>query len=299
MSDVSPPSPGRAAELACLLEVIAPKAGNVHPGASFADVTWLDFVRSAHAIAPAMQEARKTGIGSAILAAVRATRNAIGRNTNLGIILLLAPLCACATDDPRDDIARVMQSLTPEDAVAVYEAIRTAAPGGLGDAPHADVRDEPPDDLITAMALAADRDAVARQYAHGFRDIFDRLVPSLCDWLKRVDGIDQAVVGLHLEQIAHEPDSLIVRKVGREVARYAQHLAQRVLAADWPSDQRALTRFDQLDQYLREDGHRRNPGTSADLVTATLFVGIRTGLIAQPLRLAGTLDEWMDEPCAY
>jgi len=34
--------------------------------------------------------------------------------------------------------------------------------------------------------------------------------------------------------------------------------------------------------WLRADGNRRNPGTSADLVAATLFVALREELIPLP-----------------
>src|SRR5690348_1953484 len=98
MKTTAPSSPpfaiGNAAMLACLYEATAPKPGNVHPGASFADATFEDFQVSAKVIGPIMQGAQTRGVGQTILDAVSATREAVGTNTNLGMILLFAPLTA-------------------------------------------------------------------------------------------------------------------------------------------------------------------------------------------------------------
>ena len=84
---------GQCATMACMLEATAAKPGNVHRGADFDDLTYLDLLMSGVAIAPAMEAAASgTSVGKTILDAVRATRAVVDTNTNLGIVLLLAPL---------------------------------------------------------------------------------------------------------------------------------------------------------------------------------------------------------------
>ncbi len=284
------PSPGDIALLACAAEVTAPKAGNVHPGASFADATWLDFVTSAVAIRPILDRAAEVGVGETILACVQETRAAIGHNTNLGMILLLAPLCSVRTDETlADGIHRALSTLTPKDARLTYEAIRQAQPGGLGAADRADVRNAPDIGLIDAMRLAAQRDAVARQYANDFADVLNVIAPRLAALYRDGMTLDRAIVTTHLEQLAREPDSLIRRKCGDGVAAESQRRAAAVLNAGWPDAAESQTRFEELDAWLRGDGHRRNPGTSADLIAAGLYAAMRDGDIAMPFSWSGSI----------
>ena len=106
--------------LACMLEVTAPKVGNVHRGADFDDVSLNDFLVSAVAIGPILAETHHIGVGQAILQAVRATRELVGSNTNLGMILLLAPLAAVGPDEELESgVGPVLAKMTPDDAAAV------------------------------------------------------------------------------------------------------------------------------------------------------------------------------------
>lgn len=274
---------GQAAWWACVLEVCAPKVGNVHPCAAFADVTWVDFVRSADAIAPLLDGAAQRGVGETVLACVEATRHAVGRNTNLGIILLLAPLCAVPRAMDLEQGARqVLAAMTMRDAELVFQAIREARPGGLGDAPVADVRDAPSVSLLDAMRLAADRDAVARQYANGFADVLGPMVSDLTvNW-----PLCDRIVLAHLRQMARLADTLILRKCGKALAEESQRRAAAVLQAELPFPAAAFAEFD---RWLRADGHRRNPGASADLIAAGLFAALRDGRIAPPFPWATEL----------
>jgi triphosphoribosyl-dephospho-CoA synthase len=272
---------------ACIMEVTAPKPGNVHPGAAFADVCFDDFVRSADAVAPLLARAAEFGTGWVMLEAVRATREAVGRNTNLGIILLLAPLAAVPAERTlRTGIAAVLTQLSVDDARHCYAAIRLASPGGLGTAGQADVSTEPDVDLVEAMTLAADRDSVAKQYAGGFADVLKWGLPRLADCYDACRW-QESVVRLHLQLMSRLPDTLIARKCGWETARQSQHQAQAVLAAGWPDQPFGRQMLSGFDRWLRADGHRRNPGTTADLVAAILFAGLREGVIDIPADLCG------------
>src|SRR5207237_4450453 len=116
--------------------------------------------------------------GRAIYEAVALTRMVVGRNTNLGICLLLEPLAR--TGNCRN-VGEILQGLTRDDARRVFAAIERANPGGLGIAPEEDVRSEPTVTLLEAMKLAADRDLIARQYANSYADVFDLGVPALLE----------------------------------------------------------------------------------------------------------------------
>jgi triphosphoribosyl-dephospho-CoA synthase len=248
----------------------------VHRFQDFSDVTYLDFLTSAAAVAPVLDKAGHRRVGSTVLEGVRATRAVTATNTNLGILLLLAPLAAVAPgENLRCGVGRVLDALDVEDARAVYRAIRLAVPGGLGEVPEQDVRTEPTQTLRQVMALAAQHDLVARQYANGFREVFEDGVPALRQALERSATLEEAIIYCHLHLLAKYPDSLIARKRGSDEALEASLKARQVLDAGWPASEAAAELAD-FEAWLRAEEHGRNPGTTADLVTACLFVGLRT-----------------------
>jgi triphosphoribosyl-dephospho-CoA synthase len=275
-------SNAKHAVLACLLEATARKPGNVHPEASFADLTYGDFVRSAYLIAPSFEREADWTTGRIVLDAVGRTQREVGRNTNLGIVLLLAPLaCVPSNRALGDGIGDVLMGLTQEDAALVYAAIRLSNPGGLGQVDREDVASTPSVTLREAMCLAADRDRIAAQYATGFSTVLagaDRLA----NGGRFPDRWEEAVIGLHLWLMAEFPDTLIARKCGRETAEESSRRARGVLAAGWPAGESAAQQMSELDSWLRADGNRRNPGTTADLVAACLFTAFRDGRVAPP-----------------
>ena len=275
-------SPGRLATLACLLEVTAPKPGNVHRGADFEDVTFLDFVTSAVVLGNDLDHAieSKLGLGEAILQAVQNTIAAVGSNTNLGMVLLLAPLAFTKSSFGEVSVANiqhVLNGLDEDDCRLVYEAIRIANPGGLGGAKSQDVNEQPPSDLVKAMELAAQRDRVALQYSSGFRDCWDHVVPSLREGMKRFGDPNQAIVFAHVKQMSVFADSLIARKNDEATAEHSRFLAAKAIDHCERSEGAFWEAVSDLDFWLRSDGNRRNPGTTADLIAAGLFLGLSEG----------------------
>ncbi len=268
---------------ACLLEAAAPKPGNVHPGAAFADLSYADFVASAEASAPHLALAGRTGVGAAILAAIEATTRVVRSNTNLGMALLLAPLAAVDENLPlAAGICDVLQRLTQHDAALAYRAIRLAHPGGLGRVPHEDVWQEPQVGLLAAMQLAADRDLIAAQYAGNFSLVLTTGIDFLAGFKDFASAWQYAIVGLALTLHATHADSLIARKCGGAVAAEASRRAGAVLAAGWPGAPAGHAALAEFDDWLRADGHRRNPGAIADLTAACLFAALREKRIALP-----------------
>src|SRR5450755_2045046 len=133
---------GSLAHVACTWEVLARKAGNVCPGREFPDLSVNDFLVSAAAIAPVLEQAPQQPLGVTILRCIEETRKVVNTNTNLGIVLLLAPLASVPLDQPLlPGLIDVLQRTTVEDSRNVYAAIRLAEPGGLGEAKEQDVRD--------------------------------------------------------------------------------------------------------------------------------------------------------------
>jgi triphosphoribosyl-dephospho-CoA synthase len=259
-----------AAQLACLLEVSAPKPGNVSPGRHFHDTSYEDFVASAVAIGPALALAGERPLGATIRSAIEATAHWTRHNTNLGIVLLLAPLAraACRSGGGlRPRVERVLAETTVADAAEVYEAIRLAHPGGLGTASAEDVAGAPTVTLTAAMGLAAERDSVAREYVTGFGTTFEVGVPALRDARWRGLPWADATVEAYLALLAAVPDTLIARKLGRAEAERISRRAGEVRG----SGPEALAA---LDAELRDERNTRNPGTSADLTCASLFAVI-------------------------
>ncbi|HHM12910.1 MAG TPA: triphosphoribosyl-dephospho-CoA synthetase, partial [Planctomycetaceae bacterium] len=233
------------------------------------------FVRSAIAIAEPLARAASIGVGRAILKAASAMQQVAGTNTHLGSILLLAPLAAASSPVSPRGIARVLARLTPEDSASVFEAIRRIRPGGLGRAARYDVAGEPPESLLDAMREASPRDLVARQYVNGFADVFSTIVPRLQGEAR---GILGRIVRTHVELLAEFGDSLVQRKCGDKVSNELRRRAHRV-CAEWDAGGPPPSSLEELDRWLRADGHRRNPGTTADLITAGLFVVLRNRLL--------------------
>ena len=263
---------------ACRMEVLSPKPGNVSPGRDFADASTADFLRSAEAAADVIAAAVGQPVGRTVLQSVRAVRTVVSHNTNLGIILLIAPLAAVPLRQTLEaGIQSVLSSLTVQDSCDVYAAIRLAAPGGLGRSEDQDVSAEPTQDLRACMRLAAERDLIAAQYADGFRVVLQTGAEWLQEAKERTLVQSQQVVWVALRLLAEFGDSLIARKSGQQQSAMAAALAERVLRAGWPAAADAVTALAELDAFLRSDGNRLNPGTTADLTAAILFAALRDG----------------------
>jgi triphosphoribosyl-dephospho-CoA synthase len=278
---LTPVEIGRLVESACLLEVSAPKPGNVSRQNDFADVSFEDFLLSAVAIGPVLARAGETAVGAMILGAVEETRRVVGSNTNLGIVLLLAPLARAAARGGgtlRDRLREVLGALTVDDARDACAAIRLAAPGGLGSAESQDVREEPSLPLRDVMALAAERDTIAREYVTDYDVTFSLTVPVLRKARAEKRAWPVAVLDAYLRTLAEVPDTLIARKEGVGAARAVSQRAGQVLAAGEAGSLERARAAEAFDRELRGCGNRMNPGTTADLVAAALFVALAEAL---------------------
>ncbi|MFG1298749.1 triphosphoribosyl-dephospho-CoA synthase [Xanthobacter sp. V3C-3] len=309
MSALAPGRIARAFEAACRAELAALKPGNVHVHAAGHGMEVAQFEQAAAAAAPAIARAGARA-GMRIREAVEASLAVAGCNTNLGIILLCAPLAAAAEapgpGDLRVRLAAVLAELDVDDARDAFCAIAAASPGGLGDAPEADVRAPAAITLAAAMALTADRDRIARQYATVYADIFALGLPALrtesgdgragaphatahvpTGRAPAEPGTETAepppagtaclaparVEAAYLAFLSAFPDSHIARKFGPQAAEAVRAEAEAIrtaLPALAPAARHA--RLMAFDAALKARG--LNPGTSADLTVASVFAAL-------------------------
>jgi triphosphoribosyl-dephospho-CoA synthase len=270
-----------AAQLACLLEVSAPKPGNVSPFAGFRDASYEDFLASAAAIGPALTAAAERSLGATIYAAVEATARWAPSNTNLGLVLLLAPLARAALTPGaaalRARLAATLAATTVADARDIYAAIRLAAPGGLGRVADQDVAGTPSATLRDVMALAVERDAIAREYASDFRSTFELGAPALRAALADRLPWRDAVVEAYLTLLAAAPDTHIARKLGLPAAITVQQRGRRVLDAGGVRTAAGREAIAALDGELRDEANTLNPGATADLTGAAIYLVLLEG----------------------
>jgi triphosphoribosyl-dephospho-CoA synthase len=281
-----------AAQLACLYEASAEKPGNVTRRHDFADAGFVDFAASAVAIGPAFLDIRRRSVGATILRAVTDTRRIVATNTNLGIVLLLVPLAKAAAGPSagglRAAVADVLAGLTVDDARQAYAAIRLAAPAGMGTVDDHDVAGELVNiTLQPALEAARDRDAVAREYVTDFEITFTLGQKTLTELWDQGCRLSDAIVTTYLTILARVPDTLIARKLGAAAAADVSAHAAAALAAGGCFSAEGRDALQRFDGRLRDPSHRRNPGTTADLVAAALFAFlIETGMSAHLSTLA-------------
>lgn len=261
---------------ACEQEVKAPKPGNVNCFGGAYNMEVNDFLASAHAIAPIMAKPGLT-VGEKILQSIQATRAVVNCNTNLGIILLFAPICCAIEQTGRIEeiplhLESVLSSLTVEDARLAYQAIRMAEAGGLGKAREQDINEDPSVTLLAAMTMAAERDTIACQYTNNFREVRTISLPALKLALTWGESVEWATAFAYLKLLSKIPDSLIERKQSKKHAQAVTKKAQQ-LVFKMNKNNKLRTYQSELtawDNELKREA--LNPGTSADIIAATLLL---------------------------
>ncbi len=286
MPHLKPDEVAQAAQIACLVEVSADKPGNVTQHKDFWDLRHEDFLLSAVAIAPAIRGAGEKTVGETILTAIRNTQRFVAYNTNLGIVLLFAPLAkAYSAGRLRESLREVLASLTVEDAEKAYQAIRLAKPGGMGRLEKYDISEEEEVDITLreAMWLAKDRDSIAREYVTNFESTFELGYPCLMRYWVESRKLLDSIIQTYLTILTEVPDTQIRRINGPAVAEDVSQRAKRALKLGGVFSAQGMEAVRELDRFLREEDDGLNPGTTADLVTASIFVALlRGGLYEMP-----------------
>lgn len=261
---------------ACEQEVMAPKPGNVNADSDGHQMQIDDFLRSAAAIAPAMAIPDLT-VGQRILQGVIATRQVVDCNTNLGIILLFAPIIQAAwqaTDFAKlpEALEEVLNNLTVADAEDCYQAIQMAEAGNLGESSEQDIRRKPTVTLREAMFLAQNRDTIARQYVNNYKEVWEIAFKQLTNSLNCGEKVEWATAFAYLNVLSRVPDTLISRKFSWQQAQAVSEQAQLFIAkmnntTTLRSMQHELRDWDQQLKRLAI-----NPGTTADISAAALLL---------------------------
>jgi len=299
----------RCLEFAILLEVSGyPKPGNVHRTADFPETTFEHYLASAVAIAPSFRMAAEqgirvsegkigpseVGIGNVIKDAVdrmRCSQN--GGNTLLGAIILLAPIAAAAgmitnqfsLPKLRKNIKVIVEATTPEDAVAVYDAIAVVNPGGLNNSKKLDVTDPASKKkildegvtLLDTFKIASSYDSIASEWVNNYPITFDLGYPYFVRHLKETGDINTATVHTFMKILAEVPDTFISRKVGQSKAESISAEAAQVLKEGGlmtPLGRNLLLKFD---SKLRDPNNDLSPGTTADITEAVLALNNLNG----------------------
>lgn len=267
---------------ACLAELEALKPGNVHIFADGHGMVVQDFVRSAEVAAEAIS-VDGLSVGQRILAAVEATHAAVGCNTNLGILLLAAPLVQAVLHGEapslRENLSLVLRQLTREDADLTFRAILKASPAGLGEAAAHDVHQPATGSLLEAMRTAEHQDLIAWQYTHDFENVFESGLPRYRELLTRWERPAWAATGVYLGFMSQACDTHIMRKQGDSVAVSVQNEARAHAChfLDMENPKNYMPKLLEFDTALKAAG--LNPGTSADLTVATLMVAALDAMI--------------------
>lgn len=298
-------------QLAVLLEVSSyPKPGNVHRTADFKKTRYEHFLASAVAVTPHFKLAAERGMmlstGKAGLDQINIgeiIKNAVenvdewqhGENTLLGTIILLTPIAVAAgmtlAEDSfsinklREKMRIIVESTTPADAVAVYDAIEIAKPGGLGKAPKLDVTDsaskqkilEDEVTLFDVFKIASKYDSITYEWINNYPITFDLGYPYFIQQLEKTKDVNTATVHTFLKILAEIPDTLIARKAGLAKAKEVSAQAKQVLEMGGLTTQPSKDRLWKLDEKLRDSTHQLNPGTTADIIAAVLAVSILNG----------------------
>jgi len=259
-----------------ITEVNSLKPGNVSPYSEGHDMTVTDFVKSAELATPILCDP-SLSVGERILESVKITMSEVGCNTNLGMLLLFAPLIRAAelgVVSLHSNLGIVLDELDDRDTACIFAAISHANPGGLGDSEKYDVNKELERSITLQMAMteARDRDLIAKQYVTDFVDIFTIGFGCIEDFALQWNSVQWAAVACYMGFMAEFPDSHIRRKHGQEIAEQIKINAVPIALEfrDKDSPEEATEMLMKFDKALKQKGV--NPGTSADLTAASLLV---------------------------
>ncbi len=263
-------------------EVKALKPGNVSQYADGHGMSFRDFVTSADVSTPILCNS-SLGLGERALQSVKATKEAVGCNTNLGMLLLFLPIIksyeSIGNEELlQEDIKNILEQMTMQDASLVFQAISLAKPGGLGRVENNDVNNSPNISLLEAMSAAAERDLIAKQYVSAFDDVYKLGLNCLLEFDKRWNSVEWAAVACYLSFMASFPDSHIRRKFGDEIARQVQNRAVSI-SEQFKNNKNPAKKKSELLEFDRElKDSNINPGTSADMTAVSLLLyGLTTG----------------------
>ncbi len=259
----------------CKKDIELIKPGNVNLLSPHKDTKAQDYLDSATLSSKELFN-QNHSLGKRILESVKVTRSQVNVNTNLGIILLCAPVIQSYIDfnalDLRDCIKKTLSATSVKDTHDLCAAINISSPGGLGDSDMYDTASYPNISIKQIMDYSKEYDRISYQYSHNFTDIFDFIIPKLEFLNQRYESLDISLSLLFIEILAKIPDSHISRKFGDKIAKKTSNNAYDLLKIlDREHDPDYLAKaLNNLDYEYKKKGI--NPGTTADLLVASLMI---------------------------
>ncbi len=272
-----------AFEYSCKLDVFSIKPGNVFLDHPAYGMTHKDFLQSSMACSDIICE-HNMDIGKKILESVEASMDVVGCNTNLGIILLCVPIVEAIYSDnnhkfDQNNLKNVINNIGYKQTRDIYKAINIANAGGMGSKPEFDLKESKSGKftILDAMNYARKYDFIANEYSNYFHNIINVISKNWRNYFNIMKNAENATTATFLKQISSNPDSLVARKHGLNAA---EELSQRfkVIADDYCASKNPNTLNNKLllmDSELKIQG--LNPGTTADVVVASIFLN-RLGL---------------------
>ena len=259
----------------CKKDIELIKPGNVNLLSSHKDTKAQDYLDSAILSSKELFN-QNYSLGKRILESVNVTRSKVNVNTNLGIILLCAPVIQSYIDfnnlDLREGIKKTLSTTSIKDTHDLCAAINISSPGGLGDSDMYDTASYPNASIKQIMDYSQEYDRISYQYSHNFSDIFDFIIPKLEFLNQRYESLDISLSLLFIEILAKIPDSHISRKFGDKIAKKTSNNAHdllKILDREYDPDYLAKA-LNNLDYEYKKKGI--NPGTTADLLVASLMI---------------------------
>ena len=259
----------------CKKDIELIKPGNVNLLSPHKDTKAQDYLDSA-TLSSKESFNQNHSLGKRILESVKVTRSQVNVNTNLGIILLCAPVIQSYIDfnalDLRDCIKKTLSATSVKDTHDLCAAINISSPGGLGDSDMYDTVSYPNISIKQIMDYSKEYDRISYQYSHNFTDIFDFIIPKLEFLNQRYESLDISLSLLFIEILAKIPDSHISRKFGDKIAKKTSNNAYdllKILNREYDPDYLAKA-LNNLDYEYKKKGI--NPGTTADLLVASLMI---------------------------
>lgn len=272
-----------AFEYACKLDVFSIKPGNVLIDYPAYGMTHKDFLQSSMACSDIICE-HNMDIGKKILECVKASVDVVGCNTNLGIILLCVPIVEAIYLDEKhkfhqDNLKIVLDGINLKQTKSIYKAINIANAGGMGSKTKFDLKSTKNADfkIMDAMKFASEYDYIAAEYSSYFNNIINIISKNWRNYFNKMNNAECATTATFLQQISANPDSLIARKhdlnTAKQVSDKLKDISEEYCKLKNPNilnNQLLL-----IDSELKIQG--LNPGTTADVVVASIFLN-RLGL---------------------
>jgi len=129
---------------------------------------------------------------------------------------------------------------------------------------------------INIFELCMERDSICSEWVTGFRIIFDEGYPYLASQLE-INDVNDSILNTFLLLLSRHPDSLIARKKGPREAEKLRHKAGKILEAGGAGEKDGKRMLANLDKKLQSEKGLMNPGTTADLTAASIFILLLTG----------------------